>query len=112
MTPTDVAEAYFAAVRAKDIDAWIALFADNARYILPDGTEFAGKEAIRSVQVRVFNSGSAPFPTPKAMIAGENGIAAEVQTQLPDGTKLRTTNVYHLDGEGLIERLSVYKQGW
>jgi ketosteroid isomerase-like protein len=111
MTPSDVATRYFECVRAKDIDGWMALFAEDALYMLPDGSEFAGKEAIRAFQEKVFGSGS-PFPTPLSLIASDNAIAAEVEARLPDGTTRRTTNVYHLDGEGRIARLSVYKQGW
>ena len=68
MSPTDVAMRYFECVRAKDIDGWMALFAEDALYVLPDGSEFAGKQAIRAFQEKVFGSGS-PFPTPLAMIA-------------------------------------------
>ena len=66
LKPTEVAEAYFAAVRAKDIDAFVALFAEDASYIMPNGSEYRGTAQIREVQTGVFAHG-APFPTPLSM---------------------------------------------
>jgi len=100
-------DAYFAAVRAKDIDAWIALFADDATYALPNGKVFEGKAAIREVQQSVFASG-APFPTPSGRITGSEGIAVEVEAALPDGSVRQTTNVYRFDEAGKIRSLNVY----
>jgi ketosteroid isomerase-like protein len=111
VTPTELAERYFAAVRAKDIDAFVALFAEDACFILPGGQTFEGKQAIRETQEKVFASGS-PFPTPLALVAGDNGLAAEVEARLPDGTVRRTVNLYTLGEDGRIQRLSVFKQGW
>jgi uncharacterized protein (TIGR02246 family) len=107
VTPQQVAEAYFAAVRAKDVEAFVALFADDAEYIMPNGKAYHGKAEIREVQSMVFASGS-PVPTPLSMTAGETGIAVEVQAHLPDGTSRFTANIYRLNDAGLIARLSVY----
>jgi ketosteroid isomerase-like protein len=107
MTPTEVAEAYFAAVRAKDIDAFVALFAEDADYLMPNGAAYKGAAQIREVQTGVFAHG-APFPTPLSMTASENGVAVEVEARLPDGTSRFTANIYKLDDAGKIERLSVY----
>lgn len=108
--PSATVDAYFAAVRAKDIDAWMALFADDASYALPNGQAFQGKPAIREFQQMVFASGS-PFPTPGARFVGTEGIAVEVEAQLPDGTVRHTTNHYRFDDSGKIRSLTVYMRG-
>ena len=108
--PNAVVDSYFAAVRAKNIDGWIALFADNASYTLPNGNQFEGKQAIREFQSSVF-AAAAPFPTPTGRIVGSEGIAAEVEAKLPDGTVRNTVNVYRFDEAGKIRSLSVYMRG-
>lgn len=105
--PTAATEAYFAAVRAKDIDAWMDLFAENATYALPNGQVCEGKAAIRAFQLGVFGSGS-PFPTPVGRITGAEGVAVEVEAALPDGSVRHTTNVYRFDDAGKITSLRVY----
>ena len=108
--PNAVADAYFAAVRAKDIDAWMALFAENAIYTLPNGNVYQGKPAIREFQQMVFGSG-APFPNPGLRFVGSEGIAVEVEAQLPDGSVRHTANHYQFDDEGKIRSLTVYMRG-
>jgi hypothetical protein len=108
--PSATVDAYLAAVRARDIDAWMALFADNAVYALPNGKVYEGKPAIREIQQSVFASG-APFPTPAGRITGSEGIAVEVSAALPDGSVRNTTNVYRFDHAGLIRALTVYMRG-
>lgn len=109
MTPIDVADRYFACVCARDIDGWMALFADNARYILPNGKQFSGLAEIRAVQTGVFATG-APFPTPQRHVVEGSIMAIEVEARLPDGSTRRTVNLYTLNAAGLIERLSVFMQ--
>jgi hypothetical protein len=108
--PNTVVDAYFAAVRAKDIDAWMALFAEDATYALPNGQSFQGKPAIREFQQMVFSSGS-PFPTPSGRIVGSEGIAVEIEAQLPDGSVRHTANHYRFDEAGKIRSLTVYMRG-
>ena len=111
MTPNELAERYFAAVRAKDIDTFVGLFAEDALYVMPDGRSFTGHAEIRQWQTMVFGSGS-PFPTPLTIVAGDGGVAVEVEARLPDGSARRTCNLYTLAPDGRIQRLSVFKQGW
>jgi len=108
--PNATVNAYFAAVRAKDIDAWMALFTDDATYELPNGQKFSGKAAIREFQQVVFTSGS-PYPTPAERIIGSEGIAVEIATKLPDGSFRNTTNIYRFDEAGKIRSLRVYMRG-
>ena len=102
-----VIDGYFAAIRAKDIEGLMALYADNATFILPDGRQFSGKDAIRAMHLHVF-SASAPQPLPGARIIGQSAAAVEIEARLPDGTVRHTTNHYYFDTEGEIARLSVY----
>jgi ketosteroid isomerase-like protein len=110
MSPTDLADRYFANVRARDIDAWLALFAEDATYVLPDGRRFCGLAAIREFQLGVFTAG-APFPTAGAKVVGETSIAVEIEARLPDGTVRQTANFFHLNAAGQIQRLSIYRRG-
>src|ERR1700719_3348466 len=59
--PNQVAERYFASVRARDIEAFMALFAPDATFILPDGRIVTGQADIRKMESAVFENG-APFP--------------------------------------------------
>jgi len=104
--PQKVIDAYFAAVRARDIDAFVDLFADNAEYTLPNAMRFEGKEAIRAVQGNVFASG-APVPTPGMRYVGPDGIAVEISVELPDSATRNTVNIYRFDDTGRIRSLAV-----
>ena len=113
LAPADrgaVVDAYFAAVRARDIDAWLALFAEDATYALPNGAVYQGKAAIREFQAMVFASGS-PFPHPRGRFVGAEGIAVEIEAELPDGSVRHTTNHYRFDDAGKIRSLTVYMRG-
>lgn len=110
MQPKETADRYFAAIRAKDIDALSALYAEDASFTLPNGKQFSGKAAIREMHLGVFAHGS-PTPTPLAMVVGDMSIAVEIEATLPDGTARRTANFYHLDTAGKVARISVYMQG-
>ena len=110
MNSEQVLEAYFAAMRCKDIEALTALYAEDAIFILPDGREFEGLTAIAAMHEGVFAAG-APVPTVGARIIGENAAAAEVEARLPDGTSRFTTNHFFLDAKGRIARLNVYMKG-
>ena len=110
MNPQDTAERYFAAIRAKDIEALAALYAEDATFTLPNGKQFTGAAAIKEMHASVFAHGS-PTPTPLAMVIGGQSIAVEIEAKLPDGSARHTANVYHLTETGKIQRLSVYMQG-
>jgi ketosteroid isomerase-like protein len=107
---TELPDRYFASIRARDIDALMALYVQDAVFTLPDGREFSGTAAIREMHLSVFAAG-APIPTPVAAVVGNGAIAVEIEARLTDGTTRRTANFFHLDGAGLIRRLSVYGQG-
>lgn len=110
MTPTQLAERYFATVKMRDADAFAALYTEDASMIYPDGREAKGRAAIRAAQAAVY-AGAPPTPTPKSMIAGERCVAVELEAQLPDGRILLMANFYYFNAEGLIERQRVYRRG-
>ncbi len=110
MKSTDLTDRYFASIRARDIDGLMALYADDAVFTLPDGREFSGIAAIREMHRNVFEAG-APVPTPIAAVVGNGSIAVQIEARLADGTTRRTANFYHLDDNGLIRRVGVYRQG-
>lgn len=108
--PGATVDGYFAAVRARDIEALMDLYAEDAVFTLPNGRSFAGKAAIRATHEAVFASGS-PFPTPGARFVGHEGIAVEIEAALPDGSFRQTTNHYRFDDAGRIVSLGVYARG-
>jgi 3-hydroxyisobutyrate dehydrogenase-like beta-hydroxyacid dehydrogenase len=108
--PNVTVDGYFAAIRAKDIDALMTLYADDAAFTLPNGQTANSKVAIRETHLGVFASGS-PYPTPVARIVGTEGIAVEIEAALPDGSVRKTTNIYRFDSEGKILSLGVYMRG-
>lgn len=107
MSPEDVADAYFAAIRAKDIEGLMTLYAEDAIFTLPNGKSFAGKEAIRQMHLGVFSAG-APTPSPSAKVVGQDAIAVEIEARLADGTTRQTANFYRFGQDGLIRSLGVY----
>lgn len=107
MNPKDVAERYFAAIRARDLDGLAALYDADAVFILPNGKQFSGAGAIREMHQSVFAAG-APAPTPVAMVIGDKSVAVEIEAKLADGATRNTANFYQLSDEGRILRLSVY----
>ncbi|CAN7439719.1 nuclear transport factor 2 family protein [Phenylobacterium sp. LjRoot225] len=110
MQTTELADRYFASVRARDIDSFIAFFDRDATLTLPDGREISGVVAIRDMEVGVFAAG-APTPSPIAMVPGPNAIAVELEVHLPNGELRRMASFFHLNSEGRIQRLSIYRQG-
>jgi len=110
MTQSDLADRYFECIRTRDIEGLIALYAEDASVVLPDGREFEGVAAIRTMQQGIFDT-TAPIPTAGPRVVGESAVAVEVQSRLSDGTPRRTANFFHLNGAGRIQRLSVYWRG-
>lgn len=103
-------EAYLAAVRARDLDAFVSLFAEGATYTVPNGRTMTGPAEIREFQTMVFNAGQ-PFPTPTGWIVASDAVAVEVDAALPDGSVRQTTNHYRFDETGRITSLNVYAKG-
>ena len=109
MRPEELPEHYFPAVRDRDIERFMALFAPDAVMILPDGREVVGEAAIREAELRVFASG-APVPQPTFVTAGAASVAVEIDVHLPNGTVMKAANFYQFNEDGLIQRLSTYRK--
>lgn len=110
MDGIEVANRYFASVRARDIGAYVSLFAEGATLITPDGRRFVGVEAIRNMESAVFASENPPTPSPAHIVAGDRSVAVEVDVRLANGVRHRMGSFYQLNSAGLIERLSIYRQ--
>ncbi len=109
MRPSEIPDHYFPAVRARDIERFMALFAADAVVILPDGKEVTGAPAIREMESHVFATGG-PMPQPTAVVAGERSIAVEIDVHLAGGRVMKAANFFQLNDAGLIQRLSVYRK--
>jgi uncharacterized protein (TIGR02246 family) len=107
LDPKAVTDRYFAAIKARSLDDLMALYAEDATFVLPNGKEAKGIAAIRELHQYVFKA-AAPVPMPRAWVIGDASAAVEIEAQMPDGTHRRTVNVYYLNDRGQIERLSVY----
>jgi hypothetical protein len=105
-----IADRYFAAMRAQDLDAFLTLFADDASIVWPDGRAVTGIDEIGAAYTRLFaNPSNNPQPGP--IMSGANAFATEVHSRLPDGSERHTINVFHVGSDGLVTKMSSYRQG-
>jgi uncharacterized protein (TIGR02246 family) len=105
--PEEVAKAYFNAVRTKDLDAFGELFAEDAVFVFPDGKDYVGLPAIIEMERAAF-ANTGPSPTPRVMILGDKAVAGEADVELADGRVIQAANLFYLNDEGKIQRLSSF----
>jgi hypothetical protein len=110
MLPRQILDKYFSSVRARDIEAFMVLFAEDATFITPDGSSRTGADAIREMETAVFNAANPPTPSPRAIVADETSAAVEVEVRLPNGAVHHMGSFFQFDQSGLIQRLSIYRQ--
>lgn len=110
MSHVEIVDQYFASVRARDIDAFMALFANDAIFITPDGRSHAGADAIRTMESAVFATENPPTPSPGPVVANEYSAAVEVEVRLPNGAIHRMGSFFQFNASGSIQRLSIYRQ--
>jgi ketosteroid isomerase-like protein len=108
MHPKDLPNHYFSSVRTRDINRFIALFAEDAIMILPDGREVMGAAAIREMELAVFaasppNADTGCHCRRRAFRCGGNRRALAERP-------VKFANFFHLNAEGRIQRLSVYRK--
>lgn len=109
MEQPNLADRYFAAMRERNVAGLLSLFAADATVVFPDGRTVGGAGALRQWFTTLFTT-AAPSPQPVAVVVGPRGIAVEIETRLAVGNVRRTANFFHLNSDGLIERLSVYSR--
>jgi uncharacterized protein (TIGR02246 family) len=109
MTEQEIADRYFKAMRTQDLEALLAVFAEDGLIVWPDGRAIEGKAAIRETYARLFEHPS-NNPAPGALMLGPESFAAEVASRFVNGETRRTTNVFRLAPDGLIARMDSYRQ--
>ena len=110
MSEQNVADSYFAAMRAQDLEALLEVFDEAGIIVWPDGRTIGGKVAIREIYARLFQ-GPSNNPAPGAPMIGPDSFAVEVTSRFASGETRRTTNVFRLGLNGLIARMDSYRQG-
>ena len=115
MTPEDMTEAYAAAVRAKDVEAFLALYADDVRtFDLWSVWTYDGKPALRAMVEEWFGS----LEDDETVVVKFDDVRTQTDSDLaavsafttfaaeaPDGTELRSMNnrltwILRRDGDG------------
>jgi 3-hydroxyisobutyrate dehydrogenase-like beta-hydroxyacid dehydrogenase len=102
-----VADAYFAAVLARDIDSLMSLFDVEATVDFLDGTRVAGRAAINTLYRGAYAQGW-PTPTPGARYTAPGQVAVEVAAVTAAGAQVRTCNVFTSNAAGMIQALTIY----
>ncbi len=108
----DVITEYFAAIRAGDVERWVATFAPQAVCIDPSGPPILGHDALRQFFLGVTAAfdqltiqADQVFPVGRAVAVkwSAQGIGKNRREIAFDGI-----DVFELDREGKIERLQAY----
>ena len=111
-TPTEVAEAYTRAVRAGDLKALRALFADDAEMVcrplddwLPTG-RMTGGDNIVEFYGKLLDAWGGADPHPGEMMVVGNRVAVEIQAHHADFID-EVADFFTID-DGKITRIAVY----
>lgn len=110
MTPQEISDRYFAAMIAQDLEALLALFAEDGVIVWPDGRAILGKAAIREAYAAMFTRPT-NNPAPGPLMVGPESFSTQVHSRLPDGSERRTINLFRLGADGLVKRMDSYRQG-
>jgi hypothetical protein len=109
MNSQDVANRYFAAMRAQDLETLVAVFEADGVIVWPDGQSFEGTAAIRAAYAAMF-TGPSNSPSPGPLMLAPDRFSTEVHSRFPDGSERRTVNVFRVGENGLIARMDSYRQ--
>ena len=106
--PEETAEAYFAAIRAHDVEGIKHVFAPKGELVTPTGT-YVGPDSI--AEFYAGQAFAAPDLQPQVgpFIVAGGRVAVEIILQMY-GQKSRVADVFEIS-DGLIQRLSVYLGG-
>lgn len=110
MTAEHLARSYYRHINAQDMEKVLGLFSANVVFNLPDGSEVAGRDALRAMYENVFSRGG-PQPQPVRIIATENDVAAELEVTLADGGVLRMASFFTMNDAGVFDAVAVYRRG-
>ena len=103
----ELIELYSDAVTRRDWETAGAVFAEDAVFVFPDGKDYVGLPAIIEMERAAF-AGTSPSPTPRIMILGDNAVAGEADVELAGGRVIQVANLFYLNDEGKIQRLSSF----
>jgi len=105
MMPEQVVEAYFARMRAHDLEV-VELFHEDA-VLLGLGMRVSGKDAIRAFYARAIEAGG-PQPTLAGpLLSDGRRVAAEIHISLSSGATLHVVDVFHVE-DGRIRLLNYF----
>ena len=109
---------YFEAIDAKDLDATMAQYAENAvETVIPENVTYQGSEEIRRMYVDFFASAEAiRHEILNVVVDAEHRKVATEQTYVgesKDGRKhdMYNCNFFEFDEEGKLERVIIWMSG-
>ena len=103
----ELADGYFAAVLARDLDTLMGLFAEDATVDFIDGSRVVGRPAITTLYRAAYAQGW-PTPTPGARYTAPGQVAVEVAALTATGAQVRTCNIFTGNAAGEIQALTIY----
>ena len=104
-TGVEAVSAYFAAIRARDVDALGALFTEDAELVSAVGT-FSGRDAIMSFYRDLAFEVDDLWPEPGPLIVDGDRVAVEIRLRM-GGTTTLVGDVFTL-ARGRIARVAIY----
>ena len=107
-SPKAVAEAYFAAIRARDVEGIKTVFAPAGELVTPTGS-YVGPDRIAEFYTAQAFTAPDLQPQVGAFVIDGERLAVEIVLQMY-GQKSRVADVFEIR-DGLIQRLAVYLGG-
>ena len=107
-SPEETAEAYFAAIRAHDVEGIKKVFAPTGELVTPTGT-FVGPDGIAEFYAGQAFAAPDLQPQTGPFVIGAGRVAVEIVLQMY-GQKSRVADFFEIR-DGLIYRLTVYLGG-
>lgn len=103
--PAAVAGRYFAAIRARDVDAVKACFAEDAELVNAAGT-VTGRDAIGDFYASTAFTFDDLAPSPGPFVVDGDRLAVEIELRMA-GRSNRVADFFEIR-DGLIDRLAIY----
>ena len=109
MTPQDLTDRYFEAMRRQDLALLLSVMEEDAVLVWPDGRQVSGKAEIAAVYAKLFEHPS-NNPAPGPLMVGPDSVSTEVASRFDSGETRRTCNVFRFGASGLVARMDSYRQ--